>query len=48
MDAFLRRYLGADDAPGWRRVFAFWRAGGNRPFRWLRRRLGLRRASVRA
>ena len=48
MDAFLRRYLGANDSPGWRRVLAFWRAGGNRPFRWLRRRLGLRRASARA
>ena len=48
IDAFLRRYLGAEDSPGWRRVFAFWRAGGNRPFRWLRRRFGLRRASGRA
>jgi hypothetical protein len=47
LDVFLRRYLGADDSPGWRRAFAFWRAGGNRPFRWLRRRLGLRRGSDR-
>jgi hypothetical protein len=38
LDAFLRRYLGADDSPGWRRVFA---SGARRtaPFRWLRRRL---------
>lgn len=47
LDAFLRRYLGTEDSPGWRRVFAFWRAGGNRPFRWLRRRFGLRRESAR-
>ena len=48
LDVFLRRYLGAEDSPGWRRVFAFWRAGGNHPLRWLRRLVGLRRASARA
>ena len=48
LDAFLRLYLGPADSPFWRRAFAFWRAGGNRPLRWLRRRLGLRRASARA
>ena len=42
--AFLRRYLGGRDSEFWWRVHLFWRNGGNRPLRWLRRRLGLRRA----
>ena len=46
--AFLRRYLGDADSAFWWRVQQFWRDGGNRPFRWLLRRLGLRRPSARA
>ena len=36
---FLRRYLGGRESAFWWRVHLFWRHGGNRPFRWLGRRL---------
>lgn len=44
---FLRRYLGGRDSVFWWRVHQFWRQGASRPWRWLRRRLHLRAASLR-
>lgn len=41
--AFLARYLGGRDSEFWWRVHLFWRNGGNRPLRWLLRRIPLRR-----
>lgn len=45
--AFLYRYLGGRESVVWWRVHQFWRQGGSNPWRWLRRRLHLRGASLR-